>query len=259
MKSRKPLQIFIAVQKALFLRELDMRFSQSKTGIFWTFFEPFIQVMIMVMIKVFIFSSKNNSVNFETFLALNFIAYNMFKNIVTQSMGAFTANKALFIYKQVKPIDTILARTLVEVYFTAIVICLFLLLGFYFGYDLSIKNLPMVTVGFIFLLFLAVASSIFIATINTYMSSFGKIINISMTFLMFGSAIFYSIESLPKELQTLLLLNPLTHFMEMIHGYYFYALDDRFVNYNYMMLWSISTLFIGLWFYRYLEERIISL
>ena len=259
MKRRKPLQIFIAVQKALFLRELNMRFSKSKTGIFWTFIEPFMQVMAMVIIKVFLFSSDNNSFNFETFLALNFIAYNMFKNIITQSMGAFTANKGLFVYKQVKPIDTIIARTLVEIYFTGIVICIFLALGLYLEYDLSIKNLPMVTLGFLFLLFFAISSAILIATINTYFSSLGKIINISMTFLMFGSAIFYTIESLPKEIQTLLVLNPLTHFMEMIHGYYFFTLDDSFVNYNYIMLWSISSLFIVLWFYRYLEERIISL
>ena len=259
MKVRKPLQIFLAVQKALFLREFGMRFSVSKAGLFWTFIEPFIQVIIMVLIKVLIFSSPNNEFDFAIFLALNFTAYNMFKNIVSKSMGAFLGNKALFIYKQVKPIDTIIARTMVEIYITGIIICIFIIIAYFFDYDMSVKDLPMVALGFIFLIFFAISVGILIAVINTYFDSFGKIINISMTFLMFGSAIFYTIESMPVEIQNILLYNPLTHFMEMIHGYYFEVLDDRFVDYNYILLWSVSFLFIGLWFYRYLEERIISL
>ncbi len=76
---------------------------------------------------------------------------------------------------------------------------------------------------------------------------------------MFGSAIFYTIEMLPSQIQTLLLYNPLVHFMEMIHGHYFHVLDDRFVDYSYMTLWTLIVLYSGLWFYRKLEERIISL
>jgi len=80
-----------------------------------------------------------------------------------------------------------------------------------------------------------------------------------MTGLMFGSAIFYTLEMLPTPLQEVLLYNPLIHFMEMIHGFYFFALDDRFVSYSYMLLWSFSLLYAGLWLYIKLEKKIISI
>jgi len=236
-----------------------MRFSVSKSGLFWTFFEPFMQVFIMVIIKVVIFGKAGDNFDFAAFLALNFTAYNMFRNILSKSMGSFTANKALFVYKQVKPIDTIIARVMVEVFVTGTIIVAFVLIGMYFGFDLNVKHLPMVALGFLWLILFAFSFGLFVAVSNTFYPSIGKTINIFMIFLMFGSAVFYSIEMLPTQIQTLLLYNPLTHFMEMIHGYYFYTLDDSFVDYNYMILWTLSPLYIGLVFYRKLEERIISL
>ena len=259
MNQRSSLAIFFAVQKALFLREFGMRFSVSKSGLFWTFFEPFFQVFVMVIIKVLLFGRATDNFDFAVFLALNFTAYNLFRNILKKSMAAFKANKALFVYKQVKPLDTILARILVEIFITGIIIICFVGIGLYFDFDLNVKNLPMVALGFVALIFLAFSWGLLLAVGNTFYSSIGKTVNILMTFLMFGSAVFYTIEQLPSGLQHLLLLNPLTHFMEMIHGYYFDVLDDRFVDYNYMILWIILPLYLGLWFYQKLEERIISL
>jgi len=256
--ARKPLQIFIAVEKALFLRELGMRISSGKAGLFWTFFEPFVQVLVMVMIKLVLFGSAADTFDFAAFLALNFTAFNLFKNIANKSMSAFSANKGLFIYKQVKPIDTVFARTLVEIYITGIIILIFVFIGFYFGYDLDVKDLPMVFLGFVLIILFGVSVGIFIAVGNYFYQSIGKVFNILMTFLMFGSAVFYSVEMLPKDFQNAVLLNPLTHIMEMIHGYYFYTLDDSFVDYNYIFIWILSLLFMGLSLYRIYEKRIIS-
>jgi len=257
--ARKPINIFLAVQKALFLRELGMRFTISKMGLFWTFFEPFMQIMVFIIMKLVLFGGSSENFDFAVFLALNFTAYNLFKNILTKSMGAFIANKALFIYKQVKPIDTIIARVFVEVFITGIIILIFIIIGVYFNFDLNIKNLPMVMLGMLWISFFGFSFGVFLAVGNTFYPSISKIINIFSTFLMFGSAIFYTIEMLPSQIQNYLLYNPLVHFIEMIHGFYFFTLNDRFVDYLYMLFWTITPLYLGLFLYKNLEERIISL
>ncbi len=89
-------------------------------------------------------------------------------------MGAFTANRALFVYKQVKPIDTIIARVLVEIFITGIIILIFVSIGFYFGFDMNIKNLVMVTLGFIWLIFFSLGFGLSIAVANTFYPSIGK-------------------------------------------------------------------------------------
>lgn len=258
MVKRSSFKIFLAVQNALFLRELSMRFSSGRMGIFWTFFEPFFQIMVFVLIKLLIFNSGDNHFDFAVFLALNFTAFNMFKNIVIKSTASFKANKALFLYKQVKPIDTIIARTMVEVFITAIIILIFLFLGFYFDFDMAIDDLSMVSFGFLWLIIFAFAFALVLAVLNVFVDSIGKLIGFFMTALMFASAVFYSIEVLPLELQTWLMYNPLSNFMEMIHGFYFYALSDEFVSYEYMLIWTLSLLLVGLWLYIKVEKRIVS-
>ena len=130
MKARKPLNVFFSVVRALFLRELDMRISVGKSGLFWTFLEPFFQIFIFIVLRMAIQSNTeyDSGTNFEyaVFMASGFIAFNMFKNILSSSTGAFVANRGLFVYKQVKPIDTIVSRMLVELFLVSIIVFIFL-------------------------------------------------------------------------------------------------------------------------------------
>ncbi len=260
MTLRSPLKIFFAVERALFLREMDMKISVGKSGLFWTFVEPFMQVFVFISIHVAISKNTVNSgYDHAVFMASGFIAFNLFKNILNSSTGAFTANKGLFAYKQVKPVDTLLARVLVNLFLTAVVIILFLIVGFLLGYtDLLPKNPLMVFLGVLWLVIFSIGIGLLAAVGNTFFISVGKFLGIISFGLLIFSAIFFPIVSLPPLAQDLLLYNPLVHFMEMIHGYYLHGLDDRFVDYTYMLYWTVIPLFLGFWFYQKLEKRIIS-
>ena len=264
MTLRSPFKIFFAVERALFLREMDMKISVGKSGLFWTFFEPFLQVFIFVSIHAAITSHTGKSAGGSgydptVFMASGFIAFDLFRNILSSSTGAFPANKGLFVYKQVKPIDTLLARVLVNLFLTSVVVILFLVVGFLLGYtNLLPKNPSMVFLGVFWLAIFAIGIGLLAAIGNTFFISVGKFLGIISFALLIMSAIFFPIVSLPPLIQHLLLYNPLVHFMEMIHGYYLHGLDDRFVDYTYMLYWTIIPLFVGLWFYQKLEKRIIS-
>jgi len=258
IKLRKPIKVFYDVQKALFLRELNMRFSSGKSGLFWTFMEPFIQIFIFILIKIMLFSAQGESFSFAVFLALNFTAFNLFKHIVLKSRDAFKANKDLFVYKQVKPIDTIIARGLVEIFITVIIIFIFIVIGYFFNFNMEIKDFNMVFFGFLFLILFAYAFGLFVAISNLFFQSVGKLTGFLITALMFGSAIFYTLDVLPAKAREFLLLNPLTHLIELIHGSYFKALDVKYVSYSYITLWTLILLYISLWLYYKLEKRIIS-
>ncbi|MCF6243634.1 MAG: ABC transporter permease [Sulfurovum sp.] len=259
MQRRHYLDIFYVVQKALFLRELNMRFSSSRLGLFWTFFEPFFQVLLFILLKIFLFGDRASNFEYAVFLALNFTAFNMFRNIVTKSIGSFSANRGLFIYKQVKPIDTIIARVLVEIFITSIIILMFLFIGYYFEYDMNVGNFNLVAFGFLFLIVFSFSLSLCLSVANTFINSVKTIVKFLMNALMFGSAIFYSLDMLSEEVQAILLYNPLTHFIVFIHSAYFQVIDSSPVDYTYMILWTTSLLFAGLWYYIKLEKRIISL
>jgi len=259
LTSRKPLQIFLAVERALFLRELNMRMSVGKAGLFWTFFEPFMQVTMFILMRVVMMGSASSNYDVTVFMASGFIAFNMFRTILASSTNAFTANKGLFNYKQVKPIDTILARLLVSMFITSIIVLMFLFIGFFFQYEnLKPENLLLVVFGYVWLAIFSFAVSLVVAIGNTFFDSIGKLVGILSFGLMIGSAVFFPMISVPLEYQEYLLYNPLVHFMEMIHGGYLYELDTKLVDYRYMLIWTIVPLFMGSWLYTKLEKRIIS-
>lgn len=260
MTVRKPLHIFLAVEKALFLRELNMKISVGKAGLFWTFFEPFMQVTMFILIRAHIMGRTSANYDVYVFMASGFIAFNMFRQIFGGSSNAFIANKGLFTYKQVKPIDTIIARAFVTMFITSIIIFLFLSIGFFLEYEnMRPENLLMVIIGYFWLALFAFSLGLIVAVGNTFFVSIGKIVSITSFGLMIISAVFFPLISVPPEIQELLLYNPLVHFMEMIHGSYLYELDTRFVDYRYMALWTVISLFIGTWLYIRLEKKIISI
>jgi len=253
----------LSVEKALFLRELDSRISVGKAGLFWTFFEPFMQVLMFILIRVAIKHNTGetlgSSYDFTVFMASGFIAFNMFRSILSSSSGAFNANKGLFVYKQVKPIDTIVSRVLVEVFLTSVIIFIFLSIGFFFQFDNILpENTLLAFAGYLWLVLFSFSVGLVVAVGNTFFLSIGKIVGIFSFVLMIGSAVFFPLVSVPPAAQKILLYNPLVHFMEMIHGAYVYGLDDHFVDYRYMLLWTIVPLFVGFWLYNRLEKRIIS-
>jgi capsular polysaccharide transport system permease protein len=256
LTKRSSFAIFQAVEKALFLREINTRISIGKMGLLWTFFEPFLQAFIFVGVHSYILKVSNY--DYSVFMASGIVAFFMFKNIVDGSKGAFLANKGLFSYRQVKPIDTIVARTLVESFLSGVVVLIFLLYGYYFHYDIAAKNLLMVSFGYLWLIFFAFGFGLLVAVGNAFFASIGKFVTFFSFGLLVFSAIFYPVASLSPEIQKIILYNPLTHFMEMIHGYYLNELDDRFVDYQYMLLWTLSLWFAGMWLYLRLEKRIIS-
>ena len=239
-----------------------MRIAVGKSGLFWTFFEPFFQTFIFIGIHVFIAQQAGHSItsyNYSVFMASGFIAFNMFKNILNSATGAFKANRGLFIYKQVKPVDTIIARILVVVFLSVIIIGVFLVIGFFFHIDnLLPKNILMVIFAYVWLILFSFGIGLLVAIGNTFFVSIGKFIGMISFVLLIFSAIFFSVASLPPIAQQIILYNPLVHFMEMIHGYYVYGLNDYFVSYRYMLMWTVVPLFLGIWFYEKLEKRIVS-
>ena len=262
MSITRGLKVQKSVINALFLRELKARFTSSQAGLFWTFFQPFFTTAIFVGMHSIISGSHGQQSNdYAVYMAVNLIPFFFFRDLLTKSAGAFKANKGLFIYKQVKPIDTIIARVLVEGFITLIVILAFLTIFYMLNIDINPKDLTVTIIGILWLIFFGFGLGILIAVGNLFYDFVGKIIGVISLPLMLLSAVFFSIQSIYQKspiVAKLLLYNPVAHFMELIHGSFFYDLDTRFVNYEYMAIWTFAPFAIGIWLYISLEEKIIS-
>jgi capsular polysaccharide transport system permease protein len=252
------MEIFKSVVLALFLREVQTRFGTKKLGYFWAIFDAMFMVLIFAGLKSLISAKSMPGLDFPVFLATAFLAFFLWRNIVTQSINAFSANKALFAYKQVKPFDTIVTRVMLEILVSSVATIVFVMIGLYFGLDVSVKNFNMVIFAVVWLCVFGFAIGLVSAVLSYFYEFYAKVIKVILSPLMFISAIMYSVDSLPPLAREIILYNPLVHFMEMIHGFYFKTLDTYYVDYEYMMYWTLIPLWLGLFFYKRSEKRILS-
>ncbi len=257
MTKRTSFTIFTSVIIALFLREIQTRFGTKKLGYFWAVIDPMVKVIIFSLMYIAT-GASNQGIDLPVFLATSFLTYNFFSAVMNNSMSAFDANRALFNYKQVKPIDTIFSRFFIEFLVMSATIIVFICFGLYFELDLSVKNLNMVILAVVWFGIFGLSLGILFAVIGTFYETFRKIITFISMPLFLLSALMYTVESLPVFAQKLILYNPIVHFIEMIHGNYFQVLNTNYVDYEYMMYWTIIPLFLGLFFYIKAEKKIIA-
>ncbi|MEA1982604.1 MAG: ABC transporter permease [Campylobacterota bacterium] len=250
--------IFTSVISALIMREIQTRFESKKFGYFWALLDAMTLIVGLVFLRGIIMEIKIIGVDVVVFLATSFLAFFLFKNIVNQSMNAFSSNKALFNYQQVKPIDTIISRIIIEVLLSLFATIVLVVIGLYLEFNLSVKNFNMVLLAALWLALFGVSIGIFTAVVASFYQWFSKIVSFLMMPLLFLSALFYTVDSLPPEYRVYILYNPVTHFIEMLHGYYFQTLDTQYVDYLYMTYWTLIPLFLGLYIYIKGERQIVA-
>ena len=258
MTKRTSFTIFKSVIIALFLREIQTRFGSQKLGYFWAIFDAMLMVLVFAGLKSAMSGKFMPGIDFPVFLATGFLAFFLWKNIVSKSIGAFSSNAALFNYIQVKPIDTIITRVLVEVLVSTMATLVFIGIGLYLDFNINVKDFNMVMLAVAWLCLFGFALGLLSAVIGTFYETFTKLVNVVMTPLLFISALMYTVDSLPPVLREIILYNPLVHFIEMIHGNYFTVLDTQYVDYEYMFYWTFIPLFLALYFYTRSEKKVIS-
>jgi len=214
-------------------------------------------IVVFSVIKELAGTTHTPGVEYPLFLALSFVAYNMFKNIVFKSMDAFSANKALFVYKQVLPFDTLISRFIIEISLSSIVFTLLLFIGWYIGLEIRCDNILGVLLGFLWIAIFGFSLGIFFAVLSFFYENFGKVVKLIFLPMFFLSALFYSVESLPPFAREIIVYNPVVNFMELIHGEFFLTLDTFYVDYMYMVFWTLVPLFLGLWLYKSSQRKII--
>ena len=164
--------------------------------------EPFITLVIFVVIFSFFRIRATNGLNIYLFLGIGFIYYKTFQGSIVSSLNSLNANRALFTYKQVKPIDTVITRCIVEAYINFIILIILFLINFLIKWNLLIDSFPMFLLSFaalnIFCLSLGIIIFDFIEwMIEDFYSFYIKTVS-------FTSGVLFSIRIIPQDLHPLL-------------------------------------------------------
>lgn len=258
--NRTPWQITIGVWQALFLREAVARISADRVAWLWLLAEPIVHVALLVWVRTLIGRVLIiPGVDYIPWLVVGITMFIMFRNQMNRGMEAISANRGLFAYRQVQPVDTVIARCGLEGMLSTLVFILIVCLFSLAGYQL-LPHHPLKVLHIWFTVWaFGTGIAMFFSAVVTSVPEAGKFIRMLMFPLYFLSGVMIPVQYFPHDLQQYLLYNPMLHAIELMRTGMFEAYRPvNGVSVIYLHYWVWGSLFIGLLLQLRFRQRLLS-
>ena len=192
-------------------------------------------------------------------IALGLVAFYMFSRVGNQTANGLSANKALFAYRQVKPLDPVLVRSGLEG-FLMVILIIVLAFGVGLSGQLTNPSLPLELMGVLAgLWFLGVGYGLVLSVCSDLLPEFGRLIKLLSMPLLLVSGVLFPLSMLSQPYRGWLMLNPIAHGVEGVRAAYatsYYAVPE--LDVQYMWLFALVLVFLGMALHVRFEERLAS-
>lgn len=258
LMARSGLEVQQAAVKALFLREIKTRFGKYRLGYFWAILEPAAHLLVLITIFGYLMHKTMPDISFPVFLLNGLIPFFLFSSIATRSIGAIEANQGLFNYRPVKPVDTIIARALLEtLIYSGVYIVLMSVVGL-LGEVFAVTNIINLILTWVLLVIFSFGLGLIFMVLGKTFPETEKFLPILIKPLYFISCIMFPLHAVPKEYWPYLLWNPIVHVVELSRESVVAGYISEGVSLNYVALCALVSLFVGLALYRKSEEAMLT-
>ena len=259
MLLRSSLSITLAVWKALFLREALARLFAGRASWFWLLGEPVFHVGYLVFIFTGIRVTSVGGIDATIWIMAGMLAFFMFQRNATQVMNGISANRSLFAYRQVKAVDTVLVRGMLEGFLMAIIASILLVGAAFLGHSVVPDDLLAVLEGFFGLWLIGVGFGLVASVASELVPELGRVIKLIMMPLYMLSGVIFPISSVPLPYRDWLMLNPVAHGLEAVRlGFapYYHAVPGLSIAYMYGF--ALVSVFLGLALHRRFALRLVT-
>lgn len=257
--NRSAAQITLSVWQALFLREALSRIVSGRAAWFWLLAEPVLHVGYMVLLFTVFRVTKIGGVDVAVWVMVGMLAFFSFRRTGTQVGNAISANRSLFTYRQVKPVDAALVRGGLEG-FLMVLVTLVLLVGMgLFGHDI-LPDDPLAVMGaFAALWLLGLGFGLTTSVVGHLVPEIDRVLSFVMMPLYLISGVMVPLASFPLPQREWLMLNPIAHGIEAVRlGFapYYHAPPELSLPYLYTS--ALVIVFLGLALHRRFALRLLT-
>ena len=250
----------IAVQKYRFLirqlvaRDFRTKYKRSVLGMFWSFLNP----LLMMLIQYFVFSTifKSDVPNFAAYLIIGTVMFNFFNEACGMALGSIVGNASLitkvYMPKYIYPLTRVMSSVV----------------------NLGISLIPMLIVCVITGVEFqksAVLAVFFLICLTVFSLGLGLLLSASMVFFrdtqflwgvlsmmwMYATPIFYPETILPEEFRFVLQVNPIYHFLKNARLCILSGISPEPVVYVQCLLIALGALLIGALVFRKAQDRFV--
>lgn len=245
---RTPLAVTLSVWRALFLREAVTRLARDPMAWFWILAEPVGHIAFLMWVFVIGFRQRHIiGVDTSVFIMLGVLAFFLPRNMMNRGIAAVDTGGALYAYRQVKPIDIVIARVVLESLLACIVFFVTWAGAAMAGFPVTLADPlgALLAVGALWLAGLGLALTL--SVVANLHAQAGHLVRMLMGPLYLFSAIVYPTYSIPPSMREAVLLNPLVHGVESFRLAFLpnYQVPAG-ISLLYLLQFSVVMIFLGL-------------
>ncbi len=236
-------------------REIKRKYARSTLGILWSVLNPLLMMVVMSLIFSKMFS--RNIENFPIYFLTGQIIWTLFDTASNSAMTALVDNKTLLIKAKLPKHTFILSRVytaLINFGYTCIAYIVMLAI-FRIRPSLTMLLFP---VGVIFILIISIGLSYLLATEYVFFADIKYLYSIALRVLMYVSAMFYPLESLPEKLQEVIKWNPIYLTIYFSRECVMYGNIPEGWVWVRLSIWGVGCMVLGMIVFKSKENKIMQ-
>ncbi|RFA28026.1 ABC transporter permease [Alkalilimnicola ehrlichii] len=232
----------------MFMREALARTMAGRFAWFWMIAEPVAFVVIMIGVREVLGRVRFViGADFVPWLIVGLLGFFLFREGLLRSIGAVDANKGLFAYRQVKPVDPVIARNVVEGILKTVVFMVLIAGASLLGYEI----LPADPLAAMFIWFsiwvLGLGAGLVASVVAPLVPEIGRVLRMLILPLFLLSGVIIPLHALPHSIQHYLLYNPVVHALEALRLSFFSGYKSLAgVDMLYLWWWALAMVALGL-------------
>jgi ABC-type polysaccharide/polyol phosphate export permease len=241
----------------LLFRDIKERYAGSVLGVFWTFLQPLLFILLYWLIfsqimKVRI-QADTGEIPFLAFLLSGLLPWFALQEGILRGSSSIV-DKRHILKKVIFPAELFPLVSVISAFIQhgiGIIIFLFV----YFIWRGTVSPLQLFAIAGLLSLQIVLTSglSLLVASLSVYLRDIIQILNIVFQILFYVSPILYPISSVPKGFRTVIFLNPFTALIEAYHDVILYGRYPALSSMLYLLALTIGSAYIGIYMFRKLK------
>jgi ABC-type polysaccharide/polyol phosphate export permease len=223
-------------------REIKRKFARSYLGILWSVLQPLLFMLVMTLVFSTMF--KRRIQNFPLYYLTGYLFWNLFGQISNSVMTVLVDNRNLLLRVKVPKNVFVLSRC-----YTALTNFLYSLIAFFPLLFLSGVK-PSVTmllfpIDVVLCLMFGLGVGYILSILYVFFADIKYLYSVFLTMLMYLSAIFYPVESVPEAMQMVINNNPVYCYMLFARDVMIYATIPTPDLWLKVFFWAVAAYLLG--------------
>lgn len=214
----------------LIRRDIKIKYRRSVLGIFWSFLDPLLSMIVLTIV----FSTLFHRIpNYPIYYLSGLLAFQLFSNGSKTAMRSLIGSsgiwKTIYVPKFLYVLSAVLSNFVTYLLSLVVLFVIMIILNVQFTIYIVFASLPILA-----LIIMTIGAGLIMGTLNVFFRDMEYLYNVFMMILMYGMPIFYPADIVPASFQFIQQYNPLYQLIVCLRDCFLYG-----------QMYSLSTLLFG--------------